>query len=200
MCLGGVLLFTAVVGSLVYLAGWAPGRIFQYLGLAAVCIALASLAWEVVERRTTREDAAPGPAAWLAFPAAVCLGLASLPLLVLVFYPAAEEYFTTSGRVTATISERATGSSLDLHFPEPTTERGENLRINARVLPDGYIRNHPEIFVWHSPRTLCFQIAPLLHDLGLERIETVGINLLHGVPRFTFQSGKTVPRQSVRVR
>ncbi len=135
----------------------------------------------------------------MAFPVAIFLGLASLPFLVLVVYPPAAAYFTEPGRVTASISRSTSGLLLDLDFPEPTTKQGENLRINGRPLPESYARNHPEVFVWRGAQTLSLRIEPLLRDLGLERIERIGINQLAGVPRFTYLSGLTVPQQRVVV-
>ena len=199
-CLGVLLLCAGVVGSISYFVGATGGRVFAHLGLAALCIVVSTLAWEVVERRALGETATPGLAAWLAFPASVCLGLASLPFLVLVVYPEAEKYFTKAGRVTASISQSASGPTLDLDFPEPMMQRGENLRINSRTLPEGYVRSHPRIFVWRAPSTLSVQIDPLVRDLGLEKIETIGVNLLAEVPRFTYRSGKIVPRQMVSVK
>ena len=135
----------------------------------------------------------------MAFPVAIFLGLASLPFLALVVYPPAAEYFTEPGRVTASISRSTTGLLLNLDFPAPTTERGENLRFNGQKLPEGYKRDHPEVFVWRGARTLSLHIEPLLRDLGLERIDRIGINQLAGVPRFTYLSGLTVPQQRVVV-
>ena len=63
-----------------------------------------------------------------------------------------------------------------------------------------YMRDHPELFTWRGPRNLSIRIEPLLRDLELERIERVGINLLSGVPRFTYRSGKTALPQQVVVR
>ncbi len=221
-CLGALLVFAAIVGGLLHLTGAANDGVFLYLGLAAGCIVLASLAWEVVVRQaliragpsdtgpldtgitadppdSSPGDGPPGVLAWMAFPVAIFLGLASLPLLALVVYPPAAGYFTEPGRVTASISRSTSGLLLDLDFPEPTTERGENLRINGQPLPEGYERDHPEVFVWRGDRTLSLHIEPLLRDLGLERIERIGINQLAGVPRFTYLSGVTVPQQRVVV-
>ncbi len=220
--LGVLLVFAAIVGGLLHLTGAANDGVFLYLGLAAGCIVLASLAWEVVVRQALRRagpsdtgpsdtgftadppdsspgDGPPGVIAWMAFPVAIFLGLASLPLLALVVYPPAAEYFTEPGRVTASISRSASGLLLDLDCPEPTTERGENLRINGQPLPEGYERDHPEVFVWRGAQTLSLHLEPLLRDLGIERIERIGINQLAGVPRFTYLSGVTVPQQRVVV-
>lgn len=194
-CLGALLLFAAVLGSLLYFTGVATGGVFGYLGLAAVCIVLASIAWEIVER----VDRSPGVLGWLAFPAAVALGLASLPFLVLVVYPPAEEYFS-AGHVTASLRRDDVGLSLQLGFPEPTTEEGENLSFNTRPLPVDYLEEHPELFTWRGPRNLSIKVEPLLRDLELERIERVGINLRPGVPRFTYRSGRTVLPQQVVVK
>ena len=221
-CLGALLVFAAIVGGLLHLTGAANDGVFLYLGLAAGCIVLASLAWEVVVRQaliragpsdtgpldtgitadppdSSPDDGPPGVIAWMAFPVAIFLGLASLPLLALVVYPPAAEYFTEPGRVTASISRSTSGLLLDLDFPEPTTERGENLRINGQPLPEGYERDHPEVFVWRGAQTLSLHLEPLLRDLGIERIERIGINQLAGVPRFTYLSGVTVPQQRVVV-
>ncbi len=226
-CLGALLVFAAIVGGLLHLTGAANDDVFLYLGLAAGCIVLASLAWEVVVRQALRRagpsdtgpsdtgpsdtgitadppdsspgDGPPGVIAWMAFPVAIFLGLASLPLLALVVYPPAAEYFTEPGRVTASISRSTSGLLLDLDFPEPTTERGENLRINGQPLPEGYQRDHPDVFVWRGAQTLSLRLEPLLRDLGIERIERIGINQLAGVLRFTYLNGMTVPQQRVVV-
>ncbi len=211
--LGALLVFAAVVGGILYLTGSVPERIFVYLGLAAACVLVASLAWEIVVREVlahearSREEGAvgmaegpPGALAWVAFPVAIFLSLASLPFLVLVVYPPAEELFTESGRVTASVSRGSAGLLLHLDFPEPTMQRGENLRINGTPLPQGYVRDHPEVFVWRGGQTLSLAVEPLLRDLRLERIDSVGINQLSGAPRFTYQSGRTVPQQRVMVK
>ncbi len=216
-CLGALLVFAAIVGGLLYITGSGNDGVFLYLGLAAGCIVLASLAWEVVVRQallrpgrsdtgitadprdSSPGDGPPGLFAWVAFPVAIFLGLASLPFLALVVYPPAAEYFTEPGRVTAASSRSTSGLLLDLDCPEPTTKQGENLRINGRPLPESYERDHPEVFEWRGTQTLSLRIEPLLRDLGLERIERIGINQLAGVPRFTYLSGLTVPQQRVVV-
>ena len=212
-CLGALLIFAAIVGGLLHLTGSATDGVFLHLGLAAGCIVLASLAWEVVVRQALLREvpsddgstadlrgSPPGALAWMAFPVAIFFGLAALPFLVLVVYPPAAAYFTEPGRVTASLSRSASGLLLDLDFPAPTTERGENLRINGRPLPESYVRDHPEVFVWRGAQTLSMHVVPLLRDLGLERIESVGINQLAAEPRFTYRSGMTVPQQRVVVR
>ena len=77
---------------------------------------------------------------------------------------------------------------------------GIGIGNNGRALPDSYMRNHPEVFECRDARILFLHIEPLLRDLGLERIERVGINQLSGVARFTYRSGLTVPQQRVVVR
>jgi hypothetical protein len=81
-----VLLFTAVLNLLLQGLGFVGLETLRPLGIGAACIVGGACLWEVVERGA-RGGGRPGPGAWLAFPMAMFLAVASLPFLGMAVYP-----------------------------------------------------------------------------------------------------------------
>jgi hypothetical protein len=163
---------------LLYLAGAVAARSFVYLGAAAAAGVLASLLWSVVEAQRDRPAAAVNPAAWLAFPLALLLFFAELPLLLLAVYPPIADYLAPESPVRAYYVERTGGLRLEIAFPRSieAARRGNNLRLDDRLVPPELFEEHRELFEWRDDRTLSLAIEEIEALLGLAPVETVSVN------------------------
>ena len=140
----------------------------------------------------------PGTLAWVGFPVAVFAGLAALPFLVLSVAP--EWSRPLSGQhISAHVVGRAEDAALRLSFPEDTTREGTNVRLNARGLAAGYVQANPAWIRWLDRRTIELPLARITRELGLERIDSIGVNQLRGLPPVAYTSGTTAPAQTVVV-
>jgi hypothetical protein len=200
----GILLFVAGLDLLLLAMGLGSSRSFVFLGIGAAFGLGACLLWEVVERARARGFRGT-PLAWVAFPLALLLGFFQLPFLAISVYPPLEEQlFVRRGRVQAYFLERQE-LRLEVAFPELMEAGGNNLRLNSRPVPPGYIREHPELFQWLRAQVLSLSIRPIARDLGLGEVKTVGINDLRDklgneeVELFRTQKGERLPAQTVEV-
>lgn len=200
--------YTKVLAALVILAastslllsslGFFDAVPLRDLGTGALLALLGALAWEVVAR-CGGHGGARGFAAWVAFPAAAALAIASLPFLALVVYPPLREFLIREGRVEATLRGN---ESLEILFPRPVAGDGINLRIEDTDIEPGYAASHPEVFRWQGPRTLSVDLGRLRRDLPPVPVRpgAVRINGIPGAPRLRYEGGEAVPPQRALVR
>lgn len=199
--------------SFLCLALWALGLVgsasLLHLGAAAILGILACLLWELVERAGRPGSTAGGTRsvlAWIAFPLALLLFFAQVPLLVLAIYPPIRGFYEQVGRVEAQVVSTPDGERLLVWFPRPMVRRGNNLRLGGEILPASYFAEDRGIVSWPDKRTLSVNLDRLESALGrdLGAIETILLNSdLHRLATdpstvpFTAADGDPLPHQRI---
>jgi hypothetical protein len=190
----GVLFGVAFLDVLLHVLGMSGTRGFRHLGVAAALLILGAIAWEPVARHSGRMDK-PTILAWLGFPLASLLALASIPFLAMSLFPGLEgTIFRAEARV-----DEASGA-LELVFPLPVASGGINLKLGLAEVPDSYVRAHADAFRWTGPTTLRVDLPRVLRDLATRRPAEIEINAIAGAPFFRYETGDAVPEQKVPLR
>jgi len=186
-------LFVALLDLLFLGLGFVGVRAFRHLTVAALLAVLGALAWEPVARIKAGSRA---PAiAWVLFPAAMLLALASLPFLAMSIYPPLEGMLF---RVEARVSE-ATGT-IEVSFPQPVQPDGVNLRFDRTEISNTDVRRNPQAFRWKTPQVLAIDMQHMLEVLAVRRPIALEINTVPGVTPFRYQSGEPVPEQRLALK
>jgi len=184
------------------LGGLADAESFLRLGQAAILGVAASLLWCVVERARERASAMASPWAWIAFPLALLLFFGQMPLIALAVYPPIREFFVPVPHARAYYVRRPDGTRLEIDFPRDVRPGGQNLRLDAALVPPELFRSRPELFEWRGPRTLSLAIEPLETALGIEPVRTVYVNSdshVAGSRPFLYAGGERAQAVSIEV-
>jgi hypothetical protein len=191
-----ILLFAAILNLLLQGLGFVGLETLRPLGIGAACIVLGACLWEVVERGA--RGGRPSPGAWLAFPLAMFLAVASLPFLGMAVYPPLEDFILREGRIEA----RTSGSAIEIDFPRLVIPGPLNLRIDGVDLPPGLGERPSDPLRWSGARRIVIDLERLSAELpGTPRRPTrVAVNAVLGVPRMRYETGEPVPRQTLTLR
>ena len=170
------LLVAALLVALLYVLDVVPARSFVFLLVAAALGMIASLLWNVVEAQRDRPPGEIDAFAWVAFPGSLLLFFAEMPLLALAIYPPIADFFEPHGRVNAYYVSRPSGVWLDVEFPLDLKGRGNNLRLDDRLVPPGLFTTRSDLFDWRSARVLSLRIEKVEQELGIGPVRTISIN------------------------
>ena len=195
---GGATLIVVLLWGL----GFVDATSFRPLLYGAACLALGSLAWEVVARH---DPARPSIWAWGAVPLSIFLCFISLPFLATAVYPPLGRFMERTGRLEASYFEETVGPILEIHFPDPMEQSGHNLTLDSHALPEGFpevrLEDGTAAWEWRSFQTLRVRLGPLLDSFELQRPPTIRINTLPEVERFrTLKGEATTPQTIIEVR
>ena len=191
-----ILLFAAVLNLLLQGLGFVSTRTLRPLGIGAGCILAGACFWEVVERGSG--GGRPSAGAWLAFPLAMFLAVASLPFLGMAVYPPLEDFILSEGRIEA----RTSGSMIEIDFPRAVIPGPLNLRIDGLDLPPGLGERPSDPVRWNGAVRIRIDVERLSAELpGMPRRPSrAAVNAVLGVPRMRYDTGEPVPRQTLPLR
>ncbi|MGH9362690.1 MAG: hypothetical protein ACRD2T_12315 [Thermoanaerobaculia bacterium] len=143
----------------------------------------------------------PGGIAWVSFPVAFLAPAAMIPLLVGAVVPDAIEALLSPHRLR--VSREGVG--IVIEFPRRVKDDTINLQLNDTAVPEGYFRANPARARWRHvgeprPRSFLYLDLDLIGaDLGVGRVQSLGLNRVRGTAQMEDAAGERFPPQRVEV-